>query len=138
LITDHLGAAKAIADALVERGELSGAEVDDIIAIALAREGLDDEKTRCKRWRAVEANAERLALNQTGMSRGASRADRRGGQRGSRWRERPTGMQLVGLSNAERDVARRCDQRGVPRKRSPALPVFETTIPDPLIVPPRK
>jgi hypothetical protein len=47
-------------------------------------------------------------------------------------------MQLVGLSNPERDVARRCDQRGVPRKRSPALPVFETTIPDPLIVPPRK
>ena len=47
LITDHLGAANPIADALVERGELSGAEVDDIIAIALAREGLDDEKTRC-------------------------------------------------------------------------------------------
>jgi hypothetical protein len=76
LITDHLGAAKAIADALVERGELSGAEVDDIIDIALAREGLDDEKTRCKRWRAVEANAERLALNQTGMRRGASRRER--------------------------------------------------------------
>jgi hypothetical protein len=75
LITDHLGAANPIADALVERGELSGAEVDDIIAIALAREGLDDEKTRCKRWRAVEANAERLALNQTGMRRGASRRD---------------------------------------------------------------
>ena len=75
LITDHLGAAKAIADALVERGELSGAEVDDIIAIALAREGLDDEKTRCKRWRAVEANAERLALNQTDIRRGASRRD---------------------------------------------------------------
>jgi hypothetical protein len=91
LITDHLGAAKAIADALVERGELSGAEVDDIIAITLAREGPDDEKTRCKRWRAVEANAERLALNQTGMRRGASRRERI--DDGSRWREHPTGMQ---------------------------------------------
>jgi hypothetical protein len=39
LITDHLGAANPIADALVERGELSGAEVDDIIACARPRRG---------------------------------------------------------------------------------------------------
>jgi hypothetical protein len=73
LITDHLGAAKAIADALVERGELSGAEVDDIIAIGLAQKALDEEKARQRKWHAVEANAGMLALNQTGLRRGASR-----------------------------------------------------------------
>ena len=42
---------------------------------------------------------------------------------------------VVGLRRGERDVAKRCDARGVPRKHSPALPVFATTVPDPVIVP---
>jgi hypothetical protein len=65
LITDHLGAAKAIADGLVERGELSGEEVDNIITVALAREALNDEKVRQTKWRAVGASAALLGVSQS-------------------------------------------------------------------------
>jgi hypothetical protein len=139
LIRDHLGSAKAIADALVERGELTGAEVDEIIAVALVRETMNDEKARQRKWRGVEANAERLAINQTGMRRGASRRERIDEavavvRAGANVRQ---ACKIVGLSRGERHVARRCDARGVPRKHSPALPQWETHIPDPVIVPPR-
>jgi hypothetical protein len=96
---------------------------------------LDNEKARQRRWHAVEANAARLGINQTGMRRGASRAERideavSAVRAGANVRQ---ARRYVGLRNAERDVARRCDQRGVPRKRSPALPQWETHIPDPVI-----
>jgi hypothetical protein len=60
LITDHLGAARAIADALVERGELSGIQVDEIITVAIAQEAVDAEKLRQRKWCGVVANAGRL------------------------------------------------------------------------------
>jgi hypothetical protein len=141
LILDHLGAAKAIADALVEHGELSGAEVDDIIAVALAREALDEEQMRQRKWQTIETNAAMLDITQSPMRRGASRDERLGEavrlvREGCNVGQACKAVRLP--ISAEKTIARRCDQRGVPRKRSPALQVWGTHIPDPVIVPPRK
>ena len=121
LITDHLGAVKAIADALVEHGELAGAEVDDIIAAALAREGLAEEQMRRQRkWHAIGASAAMFDIKQSPMRRGAPKSKRidlavsliRGGV------NLRQACEAVRLPNAKCAVARRCDQRGVLRKHS--------------------
>ena len=46
LINDHLDVAMAIADGLVERGILTGVEVDEIIVATLARKALKNELGR--------------------------------------------------------------------------------------------
>ena len=140
MLADHRHVVRALALALVQQRTLNGTEIDTIITQAVAEMDLAGEKARQRQWRAVEANAGRLAINQTGMRRGASRSERVDKavavvRAGANVRQ---ACKIVGLSRGERDVARRCDQRGVPRKRSPALPVFETTIPDPALVPARK
>ena len=99
-----------------------------------------DERARRAAWKHTEANAARLAEYQSPMRRGASRGERideavRLIREGAslRW-----ASEAVRLPNAKRAIARRCDQRGVARKPSPALPQWETHIPDPVIVPPPK
>jgi hypothetical protein len=57
LIKDHPDVALAIADGLVERGVLTGVEVDDIIVAALARKTLKNEVARRLAWKLVEKNA---------------------------------------------------------------------------------
>jgi hypothetical protein len=140
ILTDHSRVVQMLALALVERRTLDGTEIDAIIAQATAEQDFANEKVRQRKWRAVEANAGRLAINQTGMRRGASRSERIDSavavvRDGANVRQ---ACKIVGLRRGERDVARRCDQRGVVRKHSPALPQWETHIPDPAIVPARK
>jgi ATP-dependent Zn protease len=61
LINDHPDVAMAIADALVEHGILTGVEVDAVIAGAIAREDLNIENERRKRWAGVKISAARFA-----------------------------------------------------------------------------
>jgi hypothetical protein len=63
LINDHLEVAMAIADALVEHGELSGAEVDKIIARAVAEKSLITEHKRRADWKRIEESAASLRIH---------------------------------------------------------------------------
>ena len=137
ILTDHQHVVALLAHALISRRTLDGTEIDAIIAQAIAEQDFADEMVRQRQWRGVEANAGRLALNQTGMRRGASRSERIDEavavvRTGANVRQ---ACKAVGLSRGERDVARRCDQRGVAGKHSPSRPVFGTTVPDAVIVP---
>jgi len=112
LITDHLGAVKAIADALVEHGELAGAEVDDIIAAALAREGLAEEQMRRQRkWHAIGASARdvRHKTISDEARRAEEQAYRFGGQLDPWWCEPSTSMR--GRSLAQCQVCCRAPMR---------------------------
>jgi hypothetical protein len=61
LINDHPGVVLAIADALVEHGILTAEQVDAVIEIAIARERLNIENERRKRWAGVKISAARFA-----------------------------------------------------------------------------
>ncbi len=57
LIEEHRGALSMLVDALIERRKLNGAEIDQIIADALAREDLAAERSRRIAWAATLASA---------------------------------------------------------------------------------
>jgi hypothetical protein len=138
MLADHRHVVLALATRLVERRTLDGTEIDAIIAQAVAGKELADERARRAGWKRTETNAARLPEYQSAMRRGGSRAERIDLavsliREGANLRQ---ACEAVRLPNAERDVARRCDQRGVPRKRSPALPQWKTHVPDPVIVKP--
>jgi hypothetical protein len=64
LIRDNRDIVEAMTDALVEKGTLSGDEVDAIIAAGVARRSMAAEFQRRHYWRAVVANAERFQAEQ--------------------------------------------------------------------------
>jgi hypothetical protein len=57
LIRENLNAVLALVDALVEHGMLTGDQVDMVIAHAMAREDLENEKERRVRWAVALENA---------------------------------------------------------------------------------
>jgi hypothetical protein len=57
ILSKHRSAVQAIADALVEHGTLNGAEVDDLISQAVARDALEAEKSRRLEWHEIERRA---------------------------------------------------------------------------------
>jgi hypothetical protein len=131
---------QALASELRVARTMNGAEVDACIERAVMEKQFGDEVQRRKAWKRTEANAARLPEYQSPMRRCAARDERIGEavrliREGAslRW-----ASEAVRLPNAKRAIARRCDQRGVARKHSPSLPQWETHIPDPVIVPPRK
>jgi hypothetical protein len=61
IIAANVDVLRALADALVERGELSGGQVDAIIASAVSRRQAAVERERRADWRRRERNARRFA-----------------------------------------------------------------------------
>jgi ATP-dependent Zn protease len=66
LISDHRQIAEAIAAGLVEYGELSGRQVDEIIARAVAGKALADACQRQSDWRRLVENAARFGASISG------------------------------------------------------------------------
>jgi hypothetical protein len=63
LLKSNLGIVRALVDALIERGTLTGAEVDAVIERAVAEKALADERARRAAWKIVEKNAADFAAH---------------------------------------------------------------------------
>jgi hypothetical protein len=57
LLSAHLGVVTALVDAIIERGVLTGDEVDQVIMRAMAAETLAVERQRRRDWQEREASA---------------------------------------------------------------------------------
>jgi hypothetical protein len=65
LLLANLPIVRALCDALVERGTLTGDEVDQIIRREIAEKALADERTRRVAWKIVEKNAADFVAHET-------------------------------------------------------------------------
>jgi hypothetical protein len=110
---------------------LNGEQVDQEISDAVAAKALSDARQRRDDWKRVEASAALFRVPSTRRAKIAEAVDivRQIGC------IRPA-VRAVGLRQAdEKAIARICDQRGIRRLRSPALPQWETHEPHPAYVP---